>query len=84
MKIRTITGSTIKLGRHGVLWLRYVIPCGRDWIAEIKIIDAGKPKTPNRARVFASQNPGVATLMSLAHSRGELEIKSDRCPASAA
>jgi hypothetical protein len=58
------------------LWLRYVIPCGRDWIAEIRIIDAGKPKTPNRARVFVSQNPGVATLMSLAHGRGALEIKS--------
>ena len=77
MKIRTVTGSTIKLGRFGGLWLRYVIPCGRDWIAEITIFDAGKPKTPNRARVFVSQNPGVATLMSLADSRGALEIKSD-------
>ncbi len=30
MKIRTITGSTIKIDGYGGLWLRYVIPCGRD------------------------------------------------------
>ena len=84
MKIRTVTGSTIKFGRFGGLWLHYVIPCGRDWIAEIRIIDAGLRPTPNRARVFVSQNPGVAMLMRLAHSRGELEIKSDRCTTCAA
>ena len=75
MKIRTVTGSTINLGGAGVVWLKYVIPCGRDWIAEIKIINVGRTKTPDRARVFVSQNPGVAVLMNLAHSRGELEIK---------
>ena len=84
MKLRTITGSTIKLGRFGGLWLKYVIPCGRDWVAEIRIIDAGHRRTPSRARVFVSQNPGVAMLMSLAHGRGELEIKSDRGTAWAA
>jgi hypothetical protein len=76
MKIRTVTGAILKLGAHGGLWLRYVIPCGRDWVAEIQIIDVGRPKTPKSARVFVSENPGVATLMNLAHSRGKLEIKS--------
>jgi len=84
MRIRTVTGATIKLGRYGGLWLNYVMPCGHDWVAEIRIIDVGRPQTPKRARVFVSQNPGVATLMGLAHSRGELEIKSDRCPGCAA
>jgi hypothetical protein len=79
MKIRTVTSSTIKLSRFGGLWLQFVIPCGRDWVAEIRIIDVGHRQIPNRARVLVSQNPGVAMLMSLAHSRGELEIKSDRC-----
>ncbi len=77
MKIHTVTGSLIKLGKAGGLWLQYVIPCGHDWIAEIRIIDAGKPKTPTRARVFVSQNPGVAMLIGLAHDRGELAMKSD-------
>lgn len=75
MIIRTVTDSTIKLSGTGAVWLKYVIPCGRDWIAEIKICNAGRTKTPDRARVFVSQNPGVAELMNLAHNRGELEIR---------
>lgn len=79
MKIRTVTGSTISLGKGGGLWLKYVIPCGDDWIAEIRIISGDHCQVPPRARVFVSQNPGVATLVSLAHERGKLEIKSDYC-----
>jgi hypothetical protein len=75
MKIRTVIGANIKLGRYGGYYLAYVMPCGRDWIAEIKIMDVGRPRTPNRARVYVSENPGVATLMNLAHERGQLDIK---------
>ena len=75
MKIRTVTGSTISLGKCGGLWLKYVIPSGDDWIAEIRIISGNRRQVPPRARLFVSQNPGVARLMSLAHERGALEIK---------
>jgi hypothetical protein len=63
MQIRTVTSATLKLGRYGGLWLNYVMPCGHGWIAEIGIIDVGRPQTPKRARGLVSQNPGVATLM---------------------
>ncbi len=76
MKIRTVTGASINLSEFSVLWLRYVIPCGQDWIAEVQLCDIARPKNPRGARVFVSQNPGVAILMNLAHSRGELQIKS--------
>lgn len=75
MNLRTVTGATIRLGKYGGLWLDYVLPCGNDWIAEIKLMNVGRRQTPNRARVFVSENPGVATLMNLAHQRGELSIR---------
>jgi len=52
-----------------------VMECGRDWVAEIRIVDGGNSETPKRAPVFVSENPDVALLMNLAHSRRELEIK---------
>ena len=76
MNIRTVTGATIRLGKYGGLWLDYVLPCGNDWIAEIKLVDVGRRKTPSREQVFVSQNPGVATRINLAHQRGDLAIQS--------
>jgi hypothetical protein len=84
MKIRTVTGATIRLSKHSALWLDYVIPCGRDWVAEVKLIDVGRPRNPSHARVFTSENLGVATLMSLAHQRGQLKIRTLQANANAA
>lgn len=75
MKIETVTGEMIKLSRWAGVSLSYVIECGRDWIAEIKIVDGAKLENNRRARVFVSKNPGVRQLMELAWERGALEIK---------
>lgn len=76
MKVHTVTGEVIKLSRWAGLSLNYVIECGKDWIADVKIVDGVKRANNRRARVFVSQNPGVAQLMELAWARGALEIKS--------
>lgn len=78
MKVHTVTGEVIRLSRWSGLWLNYVIECGTDWIAEIKTVDGAKRANNRRARVFVSQNPGVARLMELAWARRALEIKSLR------
>jgi hypothetical protein len=78
MKVQTVTGEVIKLSRWAGLSLDYVIECGTDWVAEVKIVDGAKRANNRRARVFVSQNPGVAQLMELAWARGALEIKSLR------
>lgn len=78
MKVQTVTGEVIKLSRWAGLSLNYVVECGKDWIAEVKIVDGAKRANNRRARVFVSQNPSVAQLMELAWARGALEIKSLR------
>lgn len=75
VKIETVTGESIRLGRYSGYSLNFVIQCGADWIAEVQIADGTKPANNRRARVFASKNPGVQMLMELAHARGELPIK---------
>ena len=76
MKIQTVTGEVINLSRWAGVSLNYVIECGRDWIADVKIVDGAKRGNNRRARVFVSKNPGVRLLMELAWERRALEIKS--------
>jgi hypothetical protein len=78
MKVQTVTGEVIKLSRWAGVSLIYVIECGRDWVAEVKIVDGAKRVNNRRARVFVSKNPGISRLMELAWARGALEIKSLR------
>lgn len=75
MVLRTVTGETVQLSKWGGYSLNFVVACGKDWIADVSICDGAKPKNNRRARVFVSQNEGVASLMSLAHERGQLCIK---------
>lgn len=77
MKVQTVTGEVIKLSRWAGLSLDYVIECGTDWVAEVKIVDGAKRANNRRARVFVSQNPGVAQLMELGWARGD--SKSNPC-----
>lgn len=75
MKLETVTGEIIKLSKRAGYSLNYVMECGRDWVADISIVDGVKLENHRKARVFASKNPGVANLMRLAHERGALMIK---------
>lgn len=77
MKVQTLTGEVIKLSRWAGLSLDYVIECGTDWVAEVKIVDGAKRANNRRARVFVSQ-VRCSQLMELAWARGALEIKSLR------
>ncbi len=74
MTITTVSGKEIKLSKCSGYSLNYVIQCGKDWIADISMLDGKIAKNNKKARVFVSQNSGVATLMSLAMNRGELKI----------
>ena len=76
MKIRTVTGEVIKPSRWAGVSLNFVMECGKDWIADVKIVDGAKRANNRRARVFVSQNPGVRQLMELAWERRALKIKS--------
>jgi hypothetical protein len=75
VKLETVTGEIVTLSEWAGYSLNYVIECGRDWVADISIVDGAKPENYRKARVFASKNPGVENLMRLAHSRGDLVIK---------
>ena len=75
MKIETVTGEIIRLSKYSGLSLNYVVECGRDWVADVKLVDGAKPENNRCARVFVSKHAGVATLMELAHARGQLAIK---------
>lgn len=76
MKLETVTGETIDLGEWAGYSLNFVTECGRDWVADVSVVDGANPQDNRKARVFASKNPGVQHLIQLAHERGELRIKS--------
>jgi hypothetical protein len=76
VKLLTVTGEIIRLSRWAGCSLNYVIECGQDWVADVSLTDGVKPENHRKARVFASQNSGVANLMRLAHERRQLVIKS--------
>jgi len=74
MKVKTVTGESIRLSGLDCLTLQFVIPCGQDYIAEVQLYSGNRSETSRRARVFVSENPGVATLMDLAIRSGDLKI----------